>query len=144
MDRFLAPHTPEAVAYSHISQNSDDWDIHHLNVDEALVAGCAAYNAFDRYLRKEDLFILPRTRSELESVLKRYSYDSIHNAISRSRSTLQPGGYSRVCESAENSIKAVLNTGDNLNVLLHLHRPSSGPSTHHELTDCPPPTIKSN
>ncbi|KAF5389168.1 hypothetical protein D9757_004903 [Collybiopsis confluens] len=91
MDRFFSPLTPEAVAYSHISQNSYDWDIHHLDVDEALVAGCAAYDAFDRYLRKEDLFILPRTRSELQSVLKRYSYDSIHNAISKSRSTLQPG-----------------------------------------------------
>jgi hypothetical protein len=27
---------------------------------------------------------------------KSYSYDAIHNAIAKSRSSLQPGGYSRV------------------------------------------------
>lgn len=38
-------------------------------MDETLIAGCAAYQAFSRYLSGTDLFLLPRTRSELESVL---------------------------------------------------------------------------
>ncbi|KAJ3778877.1 hypothetical protein FB446DRAFT_783011 [Lentinula raphanica] len=68
MDRFLAPHTPEAVAYFHVSQNSADIHSHHLDhFDENLVACSASYDAFERYLSGVDLFILPRTRSELEN-----------------------------------------------------------------------------
>ena len=44
-----------------------DWDCPSLN--ETLIAGCASYQAFSRYLSGSDLFILPRTRTELESIL---------------------------------------------------------------------------
>lgn len=87
MDRLLAPHSPEAAAHNHItyvsfiafyspsanlfffSENYLDWHTDQPSVDESLVAGCASYRAFDRYLGGNDLFLLPRTRSELESVL---------------------------------------------------------------------------
>ncbi|KAJ3736349.1 hypothetical protein DFJ43DRAFT_610237 [Lentinula guzmanii] len=141
MDRFLAPHTPEAVAYTHVSQNSADIHSHHLDFfDENLVAYSASYHAFERYLSGVDLFILPRMRSELESVLRRYSYDSIHNAISSSRSTLQPGGYGRVCHYAEASIRNVLNTNDNAAILLSMHVPKSA-ANNHERNERPTQTI---
>ncbi|KAL0579695.1 hypothetical protein V5O48_002325 [Marasmius crinis-equi] len=124
IDNFLAPHTPEAVAHS---QFTEQWHGISDHIDETLVAGCASYRAFDRYLSGADLFILPRTRTELESVLKRYAYDAIHNTIARSRSTLQTGGYSRVCLLAEKSIRAVLDTGDNTGKLLAMH-PNPTPS----------------
>ncbi|THV08538.1 hypothetical protein K435DRAFT_708402 [Dendrothele bispora CBS 962.96] len=130
MDKFLAPHSPEAVAHSYFCENYFNWDATQTSFDEALVAGCASYRAFDRYLSGADLFILPRNRSELESILRRYSYDAIHNAIARSRSTLETGGYSRVCHLAEKSIRDVLNTGDNTSVLLSLHCPNSNASNH--------------
>jgi hypothetical protein len=97
------------------SENSFTWHTDHPSVDESLIAGCASYRAFDRYLSGNDLFLLPRTRTELESILyvtaalpsppprpnilhirRRYAYDAIHNAIASSRSPLQTGGYSRV------------------------------------------------
>ncbi|GLB33819.1 putative calcineurin-like phosphoesterase [Lyophyllum shimeji] len=121
MDKFLAPHTPEAAAHIHLSENWLNWDSDHPSINETLVAGCASYRAFDRYLSGADLFLHPRNRAELESILKRYSYDVIHNTIARSRSTLQPGGYSRVCHLAEKSIRNVLNTADNTPFLLALH-----------------------
>ncbi|KAI9566470.1 hypothetical protein HD554DRAFT_2323067 [Boletus coccyginus] len=121
MDRFLAPHTSEAIAHSHLTENWFTWDQHHPSFNETLVAGCASYQAFNRYLSGSDLFIVPRSRSELESVLRRYAYDSIHNAISISRRPLQVGGYSRTCMLAEKSIRDVLNTNDNAEVLLALH-----------------------
>jgi hypothetical protein len=96
MDRFLASHTPEALAHTHLTENWFNWDTEHPSVDETLVAGCASYQAFNRYLSGVDLFILPRNRNELESILRRYSYDSIHNAIAKARSTLERGGYTRV------------------------------------------------
>ncbi|KAF8621667.1 hypothetical protein AX15_007681 [Amanita polypyramis BW_CC] len=95
MDRFLAPHTPEALAHSHLTENWANWNLDHSFVDETLIAGCASYRAFDRYLSGADLFLPPRTRSDLESILRRYSYDAIHNAIARSRAPLESGGYSR-------------------------------------------------
>lgn len=124
MDRFLAPHSPEAIAYGYLNELGSPWDA-DLSLDEALVAGCAAYQALDRYLGGADIFILPRSRTELESILRRYSYDAIHNTIAKSRSTLQPGGYSRVCNLAEQSIRGVLNTSDNAKILLALHAPRS-------------------
>jgi hypothetical protein len=100
------------------SENSFTWHTDQSSVDESLIAGCASYRAFDRYLSGNDIFLLPRTRSELESILyvtslffflrfpprgltlfhirRRYAYDAIHNAIASSRSPLQTGGYSRV------------------------------------------------
>lgn len=41
----------------------------HPALDETLIAGCATYTAFSRFLGGKDLFILPRARDELESVL---------------------------------------------------------------------------
>ncbi|KAG5343115.1 hypothetical protein J132_08471 [Termitomyces sp. J132] len=121
MDKFLGPHSPEATAHIHLSENWFSWDSEHPSINETLVAGCASYRAFDRYLGGADLFLHPRNRTELESILKRYSYDVIHNAIARSRSALQPGGYGRVCHLAEKSIREVLNTADNTSYLLALH-----------------------
>lgn len=46
-----------------------NWDTEHPSMDETLIAGCASYQAFSRYLTGTDLFLLPRSRSELESVL---------------------------------------------------------------------------
>ncbi len=51
-----------------ISELGSPWDA-DLSLDEALVAGCAAYQALDRYLGGADIFILPRSRTELESIL---------------------------------------------------------------------------
>ena len=85
MDKLLAPHTPEAAAHYHLtfvislpfhdlfsflsSENSFTWHTDHPSVDESLIAGCASYRAFERYLEGNDLFLLPRTRGELESIL---------------------------------------------------------------------------
>ncbi|KAG2150640.1 uncharacterized protein EDB93DRAFT_1059022, partial [Suillus bovinus] len=121
MDRFFAPNTSEALAHTHLTENWFTWDQDHPSFNETLVAGCASYQAFTRYLSGSDLFIVPRSRRELEGVLRRYAYDSIHNAISVSRQTLQRGGYSRMCSLAEKSIRDVLNTNDNTTVLLNLH-----------------------
>ncbi|KAJ8594309.1 hypothetical protein M405DRAFT_809339 [Rhizopogon salebrosus TDB-379] len=125
MDRFFAPNTSEAMAHSHLTENWFTWDQDHPSFNETLVAGCASYQAFTRYLSGSDLFIVPRSRSELEGVLRRYAYDSIHNAIAVSRQTLQRGGYSRICSLAEKSIRDVLNTNDNAAVLLALHAPQA-------------------
>jgi len=122
MDQFLAPSTPEALAHSHLTENFFNWDTEHPSMDETLLAGCASYQAFNRYLGGADLFLLPRSRNELARILRRYSYDAIHNAIAKSRSTLQRGGYSRACHLAEKSIDDVLSTGDNVETLLALHR----------------------
>ncbi|KDQ64517.1 hypothetical protein JAAARDRAFT_28154 [Jaapia argillacea MUCL 33604] len=125
MDRFLAPHTPEAIAHSHLTENWFNWDTESPSLDETLIAGCASYTAFSRYLSGADLFLVPQSRRELERVLRRYSYDGIHNIIAKARSTLEPGGYSRICQVVEKSISDVLDTSDNVDYLLALHRPSS-------------------
>jgi len=143
MDHFLAPSTPEALAYSHLTENWFNWDTEHPSIDETLIAGCASYQAFNRYLAGADLYLLPRSRSELESILRRYSYDAIHNAIARARSTLVTGGYSRTCHLAEKSIKDVLNKGANVDILLALHRRPTEVE-HEEMTLTPTRTIKSN
>ncbi|KAF9451736.1 hypothetical protein P691DRAFT_698762 [Macrolepiota fuliginosa MF-IS2] len=132
MDRILSPHSPEATAHNHLQENWFSWDLDSIN--ESLVSNCASYAAFDRYISGTDLYILPRNQAELESILKRYSYDAIHNAIAKSRSALQPGGYSRVCVLAEKSIRDILNSGDNVNFLLGLHRHDSQNSPN----DCSP------
>lgn len=41
----------------------------HPALDETLIAGCATYKAFNRFLTGKDLFILPTTRDELVNVL---------------------------------------------------------------------------
>jgi len=129
MDRFLAPHTPEALAYTHLTENWYDWETDSLST---LVARGASYQAFNRYLSGTDLFLLPRTRSELESILRRYSYDAIHNVVAKTRSTstLERGGYSRACHLAEESIRDVLDTGDNVSILLALHVPVNESNPH--------------
>ncbi|KAI0750845.1 hypothetical protein C8Q80DRAFT_1268159 [Daedaleopsis nitida] len=126
MDRFLAPQSPEALAHNHLTENWFSWDQDHPSLDETLTSGCATYEAFKRYLHGADLYLVPQSRSELESVLRRYAYDAIHNTIAKSRSQLERGGYSRMCHLVETSIKKVLNENDNAATLLDLHRP------HHE------------
>ncbi|KAJ6539358.1 hypothetical protein B0H19DRAFT_1178631 [Mycena capillaripes] len=96
ISKFLSPHSPEARAHIHATENDIDWDANGPTIDETVVAHCASYRSFERYLSGEHLFILPQTRRELESILRRYSTDAIHNAIAKSRGTLEPGGYSRV------------------------------------------------
>ncbi|EKM59065.1 uncharacterized protein PHACADRAFT_249248 [Phanerochaete carnosa HHB-10118-sp] len=123
MDRFLAPHSPEAVAHSHLTENLFTWDTEHPSLNETLIAGCASYQAISRYLNGSDLYLLPRSRNELENVLWRYAYDAIHNTISQARSEISKGGYSRMCHLAESSVKKVLDENDNTAYLLSLHRP---------------------
>jgi hypothetical protein len=89
LDRFLAPNTHEAAAYNYLSSvflflsfltaadvavlfSSEHWPTWYTDqpsVDESLISGCASYRAFDRYIGGRDLFLLPRTRIELESIL---------------------------------------------------------------------------
>ena len=52
-----------------LSENWPTWHTDQPSVDEALISGCASYRAFDRYIGGKDLFLLPRSRSELESIL---------------------------------------------------------------------------
>ncbi|KAH9936951.1 hypothetical protein B0H21DRAFT_58005 [Amylocystis lapponica] len=122
MDRFFAPHTPEAQAHTHLTENWFTWDTEHPSIDETLIAGCATYEAFQRYLAGNDLYLMPSSRRDLEKVLKRYAYDAIHNTIAKARSTLERGGYSRTCHLADTSIIKVLDENDNAAILLDLHR----------------------
>ncbi|KAH8094785.1 hypothetical protein BXZ70DRAFT_896316 [Cristinia sonorae] len=122
MDRFLAPHTPEALAHSQLTENWFTWDTEHPSINETLIAGCSSYQAFNRFLSGDGLYILPRSRKELETVLRRYATDAIHNTIARARSPLERGGYSRICHLAEQSISKVLDENDNASHLLDLHR----------------------
>lgn len=45
------------------------WDSEHPSSNEVLVARFASYQSFTRYLNGSDLYLLPRSRNELESVL---------------------------------------------------------------------------
>ncbi|EJF61260.1 hypothetical protein BD309DRAFT_947142 [Dichomitus squalens] len=123
MDRFLAPQSPEAQAHTYLTENWFSWDQDHPSLDETLTSGCATYQAFQRFLNGADLYLVPQNRSDLESVLRRYAYDAIHNTIAKSRSQLERGGYSRMCHLVEESIRKVLNENDNAATLLDLHRP---------------------
>jgi hypothetical protein len=87
MDRFLAPHSPEAQAHSLVtfvlismlnpnkqliffhSESTVSWDMEHPSLNETLIAGCASYQALSRYLTGADLVFFPRTRKELQNVL---------------------------------------------------------------------------
>lgn len=51
------------------SENWPNWNLDHPSIDETLIAGCSSYRAFDRYLSGNDLFLPPRTRTELERIL---------------------------------------------------------------------------
>jgi len=172
MDRFLAPHTSEAIAHSHLtyvilpvppapphlfhSENWFTWDQHHPSFNETLVAGCASYQAFNRYLSGSDLFIVPRSRSELESVLSvalplatrlPLTVDPTGDGMPMTASTMPSPSLvdplsaaviagsvvppavlpslsyplPQTCMLAEKSIRDVLNTSDNAEVLLALH-----------------------
>ncbi|KAI0774306.1 hypothetical protein C8Q74DRAFT_1269371 [Fomes fomentarius] len=122
MDRLLAPQSPEALAHNHLTENWFSWDQDHPSLDETLTSGCATYEAFKRYLTGADLYLLPRSRNGLESVLRRYAYDAIHNTIAKSRTQLERGGYSRMCHLVEDSIRKVLYENDNAAYLLDMHR----------------------
>jgi len=87
MDRFLAPHSPEAQAHSLVtfvlilipnpnkqlisfhSESTVSWDMEYPSLNETLIAGCASYQALSRYLTGADLVFFPRTRKELRNVL---------------------------------------------------------------------------
>ncbi|KAI0320831.1 hypothetical protein OF83DRAFT_1052346 [Amylostereum chailletii] len=141
MDRFLAPHSPEAIAHYHVTENFFDWDMEQASMNEAVIAGCASYKALNRYLSGADIVFVPRTRNELESILRRYSYDGIHNLIAKARSPLEEGGYSRICHIAETSIRNMLQTGDNTHILLSLHCQPNVPE-HAVLDHSPSRTIR--
>jgi hypothetical protein len=143
MDSYFPPHTPEATAHSHFVENWFDWDATHQHLDEAFVSSCATYQAFDRYLSGADMYIPPRNRAELERILKRYSYDAIHNTIAKARSQVLPGGYGRMCDKAEQSIREVLSRNDNHVVLISLHSkfPAEN-SVQHALSPPSPRTIR--
>lgn len=51
---------------SHYSVQPNHWDD---ELDLELVALCATYTAFERYVLKSDLFILPRSERQLENIL---------------------------------------------------------------------------
>ncbi|KAI0375672.1 hypothetical protein BV20DRAFT_959684 [Pilatotrama ljubarskyi] len=135
MDRLFAPQSAEAQAHTHLNENWFAWDQEHPNLDETLAAGCATYEAFQRYLNGVDIYLVPQSRSDLENILRRFAYDAIHNTIARSRSQLERGGYSRMCSLVERSISKVLDENDNAPFLLDLYKhrlgarsPGLGPS----------------
>lgn len=130
MDRYYAPHTPEARAHSHIQENTH-WEADQHSLNETLIALSASYQALSRYIGGDDIYLMPRSTSELESKLRRYAYDAIHNMIAQSKSPLERGGYSRVCNAAEQSIRSVLSTNNNAADLLALHRRSTGSDEPH-------------
>ncbi|KAI0068864.1 hypothetical protein BV25DRAFT_1910601 [Artomyces pyxidatus] len=144
MDRFLAPHSPEAVAHFHVTENSYSWDMEQASLNEAVIAGCAAYQALSRYLSGADLVFVPSTRRELESTLRRYAYDAIHNIIATARTSLQPGGYSRTCHLSEDSIGNMLNNSDHLDALLALHTRSGTEHVVPDMEHSPSRPIKIN
>ncbi|THH11705.1 hypothetical protein EW145_g446 [Phellinidium pouzarii] len=121
MDRYYAPNTPEARAHSRINENIH-WEDEHHSLNETLIALCASYQALSRYISGADIYLMPRSQQELESKLKRYAYDAIHNMIAQSKSPMERGGYSRVCHMAEQSIRSVLSTDSNTTDLLNMHR----------------------
>jgi hypothetical protein len=45
------------------------WDTDHPSLNETLLAGCASYQAFQRYLTGAEIYIRPRNRIELEAIL---------------------------------------------------------------------------
>lgn len=113
----------------------------------------ASYAALSRYDSGQDLYIPPRSQSELFRTLRSYSFDAIHNLISQSRSAMQPGGYSRVrmispcpvriaenyphlqaCEIASKSISSVLAVKEHTTHLLELHQ---RPRTDDVSLQCP-------
>ena len=51
------------------SENWYNWHTDHPHLDEALLSGCASYRAFQRYLSGDDIYLLPRNKFELESIL---------------------------------------------------------------------------
>ncbi|KAJ3569345.1 hypothetical protein NP233_g5112 [Leucocoprinus birnbaumii] len=140
MDRILSPQSPEAAAHNHLQENWFSWDLDNIN--ESLVSNCASYSAFDRFISGADLYILPNTQEELENLLKSYAYDAIHNAIATSRSSLQPGGYSRVCTLAEKSIRDILESNDNVNFLLGIHKHDKSQPNGHDHNSTQPISTK--
>ena len=54
---------------SFCSENAFSWDSEHPTSNESNIAGFASYQAFIRYLDGADLYLHPRSRSELEAVL---------------------------------------------------------------------------
>jgi len=130
MDRYLAGETPEAQAYTNVTENVH-WDSdpahpthsHSLPASaEANIALYASYTAFLNYVSGKDLYVHPDNVSDLRLALNRYAYDAIHNIVARSRMPLADGGYRRVCALAERSVRTVLREPENARSLLEMHR----------------------
>ncbi|KAF8974553.1 hypothetical protein BDZ97DRAFT_1911726 [Flammula alnicola] len=139
MDRLLAPHSPEATPTTTLgmfllSVPPVPFSGHATSLTHPELTCLSSSCSENTFSWHTDQPSVDETRSELESILRRYAYDAIHNAIASSRSQLQTGGYSRVCHLAEKSIRDVLNTSDNVNILLALHRPAgdSPNSSNHD------------
>lgn len=120
MDRFYSQNTPEYRAHARIRDDAL-WECEQSSFNETLIALGAAYQALARYIGGADIYLMPRSAAELESKLRRYVYDAVHNTIAQSKSPLEVGGYSRVLSIAEQSIRSVLTTGSNTQDLLNLH-----------------------
>src|SRR5882757_1968112 len=72
---------PFSSSHPIYSENSFTWHTDKPSVDESLISGCASYRAFERYLEGNDLFLLPRTRIELESILLVSSLSSTYEQV---------------------------------------------------------------
>ncbi|KAH8830911.1 hypothetical protein DL96DRAFT_1594801 [Flagelloscypha sp. PMI_526] len=121
---YYGERSPEAQA--HIRFTEVDYPlVSDPSYDEALIALTASYRSLERYLTSpDDLYILPRSVSEVRSILRRYAYDAIHNIVSSNSNSIRSnGGYSRICNIAETSINNVLSIERNAELLLAVHTP---------------------
>jgi hypothetical protein len=58
-----------AHAIFFLSENWFNWDAEHPSLNETLIAGCASYQAFNRYLSGLDIYLVPENRPQLERIL---------------------------------------------------------------------------
>jgi hypothetical protein len=139
MNRYFPDESREAAAYRYVSENL----IHDPRIDLQKLALCAAYAAIQRYVtRGDELYVVPTTPTELETLLKSYALDAIHSQMSQSRARIPSGGYSTARNIANESLTNVLAASDNCADLLSLHRnktswrrsnSNSPTSVHHNL-----------
>jgi len=136
LNRFYAPTSPEATSFNRI-ETDHFWDTEHGSLIEQLMGFCASYMAVKRFISGQDLYIAPRNRKELFNTLRSYSFDALHNLISHSRTALETGGYSRVCEIALNSVSTRLTIDENTSYLLALHKPHTDGNSQFEVGSPP-------
>ncbi|EJD01157.1 uncharacterized protein FOMMEDRAFT_21596 [Fomitiporia mediterranea MF3/22] len=126
MDRYYSPSTPEYRAHSRI-QEDYLWEDEQGSLNETLIALGASYQALARYISGADIYLMPRTPTDLLDKLKRYAADAIHNTIAQSRRPMEEGGYGRILALAHQSLRSVLATGNNTRDLLNLHVQQNDP-----------------